>query len=92
MAGYTPQLPVTLRDHVQAAYRLHAYCQACQHDAILSPLKLAQASGWDIRIDDLRKALRCSNCGSREAMMSAVQSSLPDWKIDWVAWRAGARR
>jgi cysteine sulfinate desulfinase/cysteine desulfurase-like protein len=82
MAGYTPQLPVTLRDHAQAAYRLHAYCSACEHDAILSPLRLSQSVGWEIRIDDLRKKLRCSKCGSREAMMSVVQSSLPDWKED----------
>ncbi len=66
----------TLRDHA-SLYRLHADCPACRHHAVLNPLRLAQAAGWDAQLSAVRLALRCSKCGSGNAELRIIHDGHP---------------
>ena len=61
----------TLRDHVPT-YKLVAYCDHCGHSASLNPMRIAQRTGWDVSVNDIRARLRCSHCHSKGAIVHRV--------------------
>jgi hypothetical protein len=57
-----------LRDH-SGQYVITLKC-LCGHVRQASPQTLAALAGWDARLADLAKRLRCSKCGARQCSVS----------------------
>ena len=51
----------TLADH--RAFTLSAFCQACDRSVVLDKSQLADRYGWDVRLEDIRRRLKCQQCG-----------------------------
>ena len=66
----------TLRDYA-SAYQVHAYCSHCQHSARLDYMRIAQLVGWDATLSAVRRALRCSRCGSGGARVTISHDGRP---------------
>jgi len=46
-------------------YDLYLKCEACGHERRVVPKSLANVCGWDAKLDDVTRRLRCSKCGER---------------------------
>ena len=46
-------------------YELILKCEACGHERRTLPKSLANFCGWDARLEDVARRLRCSKCGER---------------------------
>ncbi len=53
----------TLADY--QAFTLSAFCQACDRSVALDHQALADRWGWEVLIGDIRRRLRCEQCGRR---------------------------
>jgi hypothetical protein len=60
----------TLGYLVDHDHGLRATCQDCAHQATLPVLHLAEQYGREVDVPTLRRALRCSECGSAKATVS----------------------
>ena len=62
---------------IDANYGVHAYCNACRHNAELNLTALADRFGRDhpSMRGDLLKVLRCSKCGSKDLSLTYSPSS-----------------
>ena len=60
--------PNRIRDFDLATFSIFAYCGECRHSATLN-LGLLDA---ELTIPDLRRRLRCTACGAREAEIRIV--------------------
>jgi hypothetical protein len=58
-------------------YQLVLTCGACRHERVASPRTLARLCGWDARLDDVARRLRCSKCGKRQCAARAVPPRKP---------------
>ena len=52
----------TLADH--RAFTLRAFCQGCDRSVELNHQALADRCGWDVLLLDIRRRLRCQECGA----------------------------
>ena len=55
-----------------AEYRgltLTAFCLACDRSQVLDQDALAVRFGWDMRVGDIRRRVRCSQCGQRSGRL-----------------------
>ena len=71
-----PTTFTTLRDYA-STYRIHADCPACHHHDWLNLMTIAQRVGWDAELSAVRKALRCSECGSGGVQISIIHDGRP---------------
>ena len=53
-------------------YELHLKCGSCLHERRASPHTLAKLCGWDARLDDVVRRMRCSICGKKKCTALAV--------------------
>ena len=60
---YGPAL--TLGDAMVKGEELWLRCHACRHVGVTRPALLAKLVGYDRKLTDLRRKLRCSKCGVR---------------------------
>ena len=51
----------TLADH--RAFTLSGFCQTCNRSVVLDKDALADRYGWDVLLEDIRRRLRCQQCG-----------------------------
>jgi DNA-directed RNA polymerase subunit RPC12/RpoP len=58
-------------------YMLLLKCSACGHERKTNPKTLAGLFGWDMKLDDVARRLRCSKCGKRECAARAVPTQKP---------------
>ena len=58
-------------------YTLICTCAACRHERVASPQTLARLCGWDARLEDVAKRLRCSKCGRKQCTARAVPPRKP---------------
>jgi hypothetical protein len=63
-----PLTVVKLSDHF-GQYVLTLTC-SCGHARSAQPQTLARIAGWDSRLSDVVRRLRCSKCGKRQAQVS----------------------
>jgi hypothetical protein len=48
-----------------ADYDLTIRCKHCRHERQTEPHMLAKLLGWDTKLTDIAKRMRCSKCNSR---------------------------
>lgn len=67
---------VVIGDAVRDRRRLWAYCELCGHQRHLDPAELARRVGYDTALVDLRKRMKCTECGGREVDVRVEMPSL----------------
>ena len=53
-------------------YVLYLKCESCLHERRTTPHLLANLCGWDAKLADVARRLRCSVCGKRKCTARAV--------------------
>ncbi len=68
----------TLADH--QAFTLRAFCQACDRSVALDTQGLADRWGWNVLLQDIRRRLKCQECGRRpeRLLVGNHQEAVPD--------------
>ena len=62
-----------LGDILMDGLHIWVTCRHCRHRASLSPLGLAKRLGYDRSLAALRRFLRCSKCGERQAELRLIE-------------------
>ncbi|SRR6266851_4054186 len=87
--GWTPVLRlVTIRSmpggfHIDklsdefGQYTLVLRCSACGHERTAEPHTLGRMCGWDAKLEDVAKRMRCSKCGKKQCTLRAVPPRKP---------------
>jgi hypothetical protein len=65
-----------LRDEF-GQYDLCLKCESCLHERRASPHTLAKLCGWDARLGDAVRRMRCSICGKKKCTVRAVPLTTP---------------
>ncbi len=58
-------------------YVLVLSCAQCGHERKAEPLVLGRLCGWDARLADVAKRMRCSKCGAKRCTLRAVPLRKP---------------
>ncbi len=58
-------------------YSLVLKCSACGYERVTSPQLLGRLCGWDARLEEVAKRLRCSKCGQKKCSARAVPLTKP---------------
>jgi hypothetical protein len=58
-------------------YVLMMKCAGCAHERRAHPNLLARFCGWDAKLVDLEKRLRCSKCGKKCCNIRAIELQKP---------------
>jgi hypothetical protein len=58
-------------------YTLVLKCAACGHERITEPHTLVRLCGWNAKIEDVAKRMRCSMCGKKKCTARAVPPRKP---------------
>jgi DNA-directed RNA polymerase subunit RPC12/RpoP len=52
-------------------------CEACGHERRIVPKSLANVCGWDAKLEDVMRRLRCSKCGERRCTARPLPQVAP---------------
>jgi hypothetical protein len=58
-------------------YTLILKCDKCGHERITQPTMLGMLCGWDARLIDVAKRMRCSQCDAKQCSLRAVPPRKP---------------
>jgi ribosomal protein S27E len=58
-------------------YMLMLKCLECGHERTTEPLTLGRLCGWDARLEDVAKRMRCSKCGKKQCSLRAILPAKP---------------
>jgi len=58
-------------------YTLVLKCAECGHERKAEPLTLGRLCGWDARLTDVAKRMRCSKCGKKRCTLKAFPPKKP---------------
>ncbi len=58
-------------------YNLLLRCRSCGHERTAVPKALGRLCGWDSKISDIAKRLRCSKCGKKQCDLRAMPPRKP---------------
>lgn len=58
-------------------YVLYLKCESCLHERRTTPHLLANLCGWDAKLNDVARRLRCSICGQKKCTARAVPMTTP---------------
>jgi hypothetical protein len=58
-------------------YTLVMKCSECGHERKAEPLTLGRLCGWDARLEDVAKRMRCSKCGKKRCTLRAFPPKKP---------------
>jgi hypothetical protein len=58
-------------------YTLALKCSACGHERTAQPHTLGRLCGWDARLEDVAKRMRCSKCGLKKCTLQAFPPRKP---------------
>jgi len=58
-------------------YTLALKCGACEHERTAEPRTLAALCGWDARLEEVGKRMRCSKCGEKKCTLRAFPPQKP---------------
>jgi hypothetical protein len=70
------QLPIGKLSDEFGQYLIVLSC-ACGHVRQAYPKTLATISGWDARLEDVVRRMRCSKCGEKKCSAKAVSLTTP---------------
>ena len=56
---------------------LHLKCELCLHERKVAPHLLATLCGWDARLEDVERRMRCSVCRQKKCTARAVPLTTP---------------
>ena len=75
---YRPRRPPPLADY--RAFTLSAFCQTGDRSVRLDKDALADRYGWDVLLEDIRRRLKCRQCGhrSKRLILGYHQAAVPD--------------
>jgi rRNA maturation protein Nop10 len=58
-------------------YTLVLKCSECGHERKAEPHALGRLCGWDARLEDVAKRMRCSKCGKKRCTLRAFPPKKP---------------
>jgi hypothetical protein len=58
-------------------YELYLKCESCLHERRTTPHLLASFCGWDAKLTDVVRRLRCSICGQKKCAARTAPMSVP---------------
>lgn len=58
-------------------YTLVLKCAECGHERKAEPTTLGRLCGWDARLEDIAKRMRCSKCGKKRCTLKAFPPKKP---------------
>jgi ribosomal protein S14 len=58
-------------------YQLIMKCADCGHERSSDPLTLGRLCGWDAKLTEVAKRMRCSKCGKKKCTLRAVPPTRP---------------
>jgi hypothetical protein len=58
-------------------YVLLLTCTACNHTRRAYPASLAAFAGWEAKLDDVVKRMRCTKCRERKCVARAMREVAP---------------
>jgi len=58
-------------------YTLILKCESCLRERHTTPHLLANICGWDAKLEDVVKRMRCSTCGAKRCSARAVPVTAP---------------
>jgi hypothetical protein len=58
-------------------YTLVLKCECCLRERHTTPHLLAKLCGWDAKLDDVARRMRCSVCGAKKCTARAVAMTPP---------------
>jgi rRNA maturation protein Nop10 len=58
-------------------YTLVLKCAECGHERKAEPRTLGRLCGWDARLEDIAKRMRCSKCGKKRCTLKAFPPKKP---------------
>jgi rRNA maturation protein Nop10 len=58
-------------------YTLVMKCAECGHERKAEPPALGRLCGWDARLEDVAKRMRCSKCGKKRCTLKAFPPKKP---------------
>src|ERR1700722_7044551 len=58
-------------------YTLVLTCAECGHERVAEPHPLGRLCGWDARLEDVAKRMRCSKCGKKRCSLRAFPPKKP---------------
>jgi len=58
-------------------YTLVLKCAECGHERKAEPMTLGRLCGWDARLEDVAKRMRCSKCGKKRCTLRAFPPKKP---------------
>ena len=58
-------------------YTLVLNCAECGHERKAEPRTLGRLCGWDARLEDIAKRMRCSKCGKKRCTLKAFPPKKP---------------
>lgn len=58
-------------------YTLVLKCAQCGHERKAEPTTLGRLCGWDAKLEDIAKRMRCSKCGKKRCTLKAFPPKKP---------------
>jgi translation initiation factor 2 beta subunit (eIF-2beta)/eIF-5 len=58
-------------------YLLILKCDACGHERSSDPHTLGRLCGWDAKLADVARRMRCSKCGKKNCTLRAIPLTRP---------------
>jgi ribosomal protein L44E len=58
-------------------YTLVLKCAECGHERKAEPRTLGRLCGWDARLEDVARRMRCSKCGKKRCTLKAFPPKKP---------------
>jgi hypothetical protein len=58
-------------------YSLAIKCSACGHERTAEPHTLARLCGWDAKLVDVARRMRCSKCGKKQCVLRPFEPRKP---------------
>ena len=58
-------------------YTLVLKCSACGHERETEPHTLGRLCGWDARLEEVAKRMRCSKCGAKQCTLRVFPPRKP---------------
>lgn len=62
----------TLGDLLVKQEYLWLRCEGCRHVAVLHPQTMTELVGYDYKLTDLRRRLKCAKCGAKRVLIGAA--------------------
>lgn len=72
-----PDLKITKLSDEFGQYTLILKCDSCLRERRTTPNLLAHICGWEARLEDVARRMRCATCGAKKCSVRAVPVTVP---------------